>query len=214
MIARVHQEELMHRRPPAPEPEVPAELSIPHVPPLEIADYRALQQGQLIELKDGQQGVVLSVDAKADAEACALRYVRVVWPRDGALPLGQICELSATAAAYNGTFLLHGVWFGTSGKLTPERVVIEAIHRGLITARNCGVTWPLPATWQLSAQAAPDLLEIHSRKMLVQHIGCGDQLGRRVGALGGPGLADELARNHQGALPDAPASFACACRAA
>lgn len=147
----------MHRRPPAPEPEIPAELSIPHVPPLEIADYRALQQGQLVELKDGQQGVVLFVDGKADSEACALRYVRVVWPRDGALPLGQVCELSATAAAFNGTYLVHGVWFGSNGKLAADRVVIEAIHRGFITARTCGVPWPLPATWQLSAQAAEQI---------------------------------------------------------
>jgi len=147
----------MHRRPPAPEPEIPAELSIPHIPPLEVADHRVLQQGQLVELRDGQQGVVLSVDAKAENEAPALRYVRVVWPRDGALPLGQVCELSATAAAFNGTYLVHGVWFGSTGKLAAERVIIEAIHRGFITARTCGVAWPLPATWQLSAQAAEQI---------------------------------------------------------
>lgn len=144
----------MHRRPPAPEPEIPAELSLPHVPPIEITNFRELQQGFLIELKDGQQGLILSVEPRAEAEATALRYVRVAWPRDGALPLGQVCELSAMAASFNGTFLLHGVWFAATGKLTAERVVIEAIHRGLITAKNCGVAWPLPATWQLSAQAA------------------------------------------------------------
>lgn len=147
----------MHRRPPAPEPEIPTELSIPHVPPLEVTDFRALQQGQLVELKDGQHGVLLSVDPKAESETCALRYVRVVWPRDGALPLGQVCELSATAASFNGTYLVHGVWFSNRGTLAPERVVLEAIHRGFITARNCGVTWPLPATWQLSAQAAEQI---------------------------------------------------------
>jgi len=38
----------MHRRPPASEPEVPAELSLPHVPPREVSDFRQLQQGFLI----------------------------------------------------------------------------------------------------------------------------------------------------------------------
>ena len=60
-------------------------------------------------------------------------------------------ELSAAAAGFNGTFWCLE-WFAATGKLTPERVVIEAIHRGLITSKNCGVAWPLPAT--LAAQCA------------------------------------------------------------
>lgn len=147
----------MHRTPSAVEPEVPAELSLPIVPARELTDWRQVQPGQLIELKDGQQGLVLTVAPTAEGEVCALRYVRVTWPRDGALPLGQVCDLSAAAASWNGTLLLHGVWFAATAKVTPERAVIEAIHRGLITSRNCGVTWPMPATWQLSAQAAEQI---------------------------------------------------------
>ena len=35
----------MHRRPPASEPEVPAELSLPHVPPREVSDFRRAAAG-------------------------------------------------------------------------------------------------------------------------------------------------------------------------
>ena len=140
------------------EPEIPAELSLPYVPALEVTDWQKLEQGQLIELRDGQQGVVLSVerDAKTD-DAVALRLVRVTWPRESALPLGQVHELNVESARTHGTFLVHGAWYTNKGTLTAERVVIEAIRRGFITARSCGVAWPLAATWQLSAQATEEI---------------------------------------------------------
>jgi hypothetical protein len=150
----------MTRPLPAAEPEIPAELTMPYVPARELEDWRQLEQGQLIELSDGQQGVLLSVDGSLrpdQAESKALGYVRVAWPRDGALPLGQTVELSAAAAGANGKFLVHGAWYSPKGTLSAERVIIEAIRRGLITPRNCGVAWPLAATWQLSGQAAEEI---------------------------------------------------------
>ena len=149
----------MKRPPPAAEPEIPAELSLPYVPAKEIADWKALEQGQLVELRDGQQGLLLSVerDKATTDDAVALRLLRVSWPRDSALPLGQVNELSVAAARENGTFLVHVTWYAGKGVLNAERVVIEAIRRGLITPRNCGVPWPLAATWQLSAQATEEI---------------------------------------------------------
>lgn len=139
------------------EPEVPESLSIPCTQAQEISDWRTLQTGQLIELSDGQQGVLLSVVKTATEEETALRYVRVSWPKDGALPLGQSCDLSATAASLNGRFRMLGAWFGGKGELAADRVVMEAIYRGHITSKTCGVPWPLPSTWQLSAQAAEQI---------------------------------------------------------
>jgi hypothetical protein len=149
----------MKRPPPPAEPEIPAELSLPHVPAREVAEWQKLELGQLIELRDGQQAVVLLVDTSAEdkIEALALRLLRVTWPQDSALPLGQVFELTVAAARANGTFLVHGAWYGGKGVLQAERVVIEAIRRGLITPRNCGVAWPLAATWQLSAQATLEI---------------------------------------------------------
>jgi len=147
----------MKRPPPAAEPEIPAELSIPFIPAKEVKDWRQLEQGQLIELRDGQQGVLLSVVGTAAKDAVALRLVRVAWPRENALPLGQIFELSADEATAGCPFLLHGVWYSSKGTLASERVVIEAIQRGLITVRTCGVAWPLAPTWQLSEQAAEEI---------------------------------------------------------
>lgn len=147
----------MKRPPPPAEPEIPAELSIPFAPAKEYLDWRQLEQGQLVELRDGQQGVLLSVAAAAEKDAVALRLVRVVWPRDNALPLGQVFELSAAEATAGAPFLVHGVWYTAKGVLAPERVVIEAIQRGLITVRTCGVAWPLAPTWQLSEQAAEEI---------------------------------------------------------
>lgn len=150
----------MKRPLPAAEPEIPAELSLPYIPAQEVVDWQKLEPGQLIELPDGQQGVLLFVDKTLRPEqtdAIALRMVRVAWPRQSALPLGQVFELSVAAARANGTFLVHGTWYTAKGTLFAERVVIEAIRRGLITPRNCGVAWPLAATWQLSEQAAQEI---------------------------------------------------------
>jgi hypothetical protein len=150
----------MKRPPPAAEPEIPAELSLPYVPAKEVADFRQLESGQLVELRDGQLGMVLAVETALkpeQTEAVALCLVRVGWPRDSALPLGQVFELSLGAARDNGTFMVHGTWYAPKGTLSPERVVIEAIRRGLITPRTCGVAWPLAATWQLSEQAAEEI---------------------------------------------------------
>ncbi len=150
----------MKRPPPAAEPEIPAELSLPYVPAQEVTDWQKLEQGQLIELRDGQQGVLLSVNRAAQVEQtepAALSLVRVTWPRTSALPLGQVFYLSAADAKSHGTFLVHGTWYTAKGTLAAERVVIEAIRRGLITPRNCGVAWPLAATWQLSEQAAEEI---------------------------------------------------------
>jgi len=150
----------MKRPPSSAEPEIPAELSMPYVPAREVADWRQLETGQLVELRDGQQGVVLSAEqslAENNAEAVALRLVRVAWPRESALPLGQVFELSAGEAGRHGVFLVHGTWYTAKGTLQAERVVVEAIRRGMITPRNCGVAWPLAATWQLSAQAAQEI---------------------------------------------------------
>lgn len=147
----------MKRPPPPAEPEIPAELSLPHVPAREVGDWRQLEMGQIVELRDGQHGVVLFVNVSDGSEDVALRLVRVSWPRESALPLGQVFELTVAAAQENGPFQVHGAWYGGKGVLNAERVVIEAIRRGMITPRNCGVPWPLAATWQLSAQATEEI---------------------------------------------------------
>jgi hypothetical protein len=155
----------MKRPPPGAEPEIPTELSLPYVPAREVGDWRQLEQGQVIELRDGQQGVLLTVNpaplaggsGSIDSAALALRFVRTVWPRDSVLPLGQTVELTAEQAAAQGPILVHGAWYTAKGVLLAERVVIEAIARGLITVRSCGVRWPLAATWQLSNQATDEI---------------------------------------------------------
>lgn len=147
----------MKRPPPPAEPEIPAELSLPCVPAQEVPEWQKLAMGQLVELHDGQLGVVLFVNASDGSEDVALRLLRVGWPRESALPLGQVFELTVAEAQENGPFLLHGSWYAGKGVLQAERVVIEAIRRGMITPRNCGVAWPLAATWQLSAQATEEI---------------------------------------------------------
>ena len=56
-----------------------------------------------------------------------------------------------------GPLRVLGVWYAPTAVPRPERVVLEAIRRGFITARTCGVPWPLAPTWQLSAQAAEQI---------------------------------------------------------
>src|SRR5580693_5435286 len=104
----------MKRPTPTADIDIPAELSMPFVPPKEVTDWRQLEQGQLVELRDGQHGVVLSVERTAEptaepaaAEAVVLRLLRVAWPRENPLPLGQALELAAAAAGESGPFLVH-----------------------------------------------------------------------------------------------------------
>ena len=81
-----------------PDHEIPQELQPPPTPAHEAADLFGIVPGQLVELRDGQQVVVLSlVSAGIDAEAHATAtVVRVRWPRSGPLPLGVSLTLLST----------------------------------------------------------------------------------------------------------------------
>lgn len=142
-----------------PDHEIPQELQPPPTPAHEAADLFGIVPGQLVELRDGQQVVVLSlVSAGIDAEAHATAtVVRVRWPRSGPLPLGVSLTLLSTDDLAQGPLQVLGAWFHEKSVPGPERVVLEAIHRGLITKASCGVPWPLSSTWQLSPQAAAQI---------------------------------------------------------
>lgn len=144
----------MHRHPPAHEPEMPADLALPSVNAHTVAHYSALASGYLIELADGQQAVLIAVKKDAHGGQPALSAVRVSWPRDGVLPLGETYVLSAEEAQAEQPIKVVGAWFSATATVSAERVVLEAIRRGLITPRTCGVPWPLANTWQLSESAA------------------------------------------------------------
>lgn len=141
---------------PPPEPEVPADLSLPAIPTHELSDWRALAPGQLAEFPDGQQAIVIAVDKNATVGP-ALTLLRVAGPRDTVTPLGEVYQLSDKAAAAVLPVRVIGAWYPSAAVPLPERIVLEAIRRGLITSRNCGVAWPLVSTWQLSEQAAAQI---------------------------------------------------------
>ena len=148
-----------------PDHEIPQELQPPPTPAHEAADLFGIVPGQLVELRDGQQVVVLSlVSAGIDAEAHATAtVVRVRWPRSGPLPLGVSLTLLSTDDLAQGPLQVLGAWFHEKSVPGPERVVLEAIHRGLITKASCGVPWPLSSTWQLSPQAAAQIERFRRR---------------------------------------------------
>lgn len=141
------------------QPEIPVELAPPPTPEHEVPDLLAVQAGQLIELRDGQRVVVASlVSAGIDAEAHAItQVVRVGWATGSALPLGVSLQLLSTDELAQGPIKILGAWFHEKTVPPVERIVVEAIHRGLITPRTCGVPWPLSPTWQLSEQAATQI---------------------------------------------------------
>lgn len=142
-----------------PDLEVPAELRPPPTPAHPVPDLLGVVPGQLVELRDGQAVVVLSlVQAGIDAEAHATAtVVRVSGARAGVLPLGVSFVLLSTDDLAQGPLQVQGAWYHEKSVPPAERVVIEAIHRGLITPKSCGVPWPLSATWQLSDQASAAL---------------------------------------------------------
>lgn len=142
-----------------PDHEIPPELQPPPTPVHEVADLFGVVAGQLVELRDGQRVVVLSlVHAGIDAEAhVTATAVRVGWPGTGPLPLGVSLTILSTDDLAQGPLKVLGAWFHEKSVPGPERVVLEAIHRGLITQASCGVPWPLSPTWQLSPQAAAQI---------------------------------------------------------
>lgn len=145
------------RPPPEPELAIPPELSLPLEHPLEIKDWHALVPGQLVELSDGQQVLLLTVEKTGAEPAVALEMVRVKSPRDAVHPLGLTLTMTpseALAETMNGPLKVLGAWYPAERVPVAERVVIEAIRRGFITKRTCGVPWPLGPSWQLSEQAA------------------------------------------------------------
>ena len=137
------------------EPEVPAELSLPEVPAHQVAALDAAAPGQLVELGDGQKVLLLSL-GKAEGATTATG-VRVGWPRGAVLPLGETVALSDKDAAVQGPLQVLGAWYGPQRVPAADRVLLEAIRRGFVTRRTCGVPWPLALTWQLSAQAAEQI---------------------------------------------------------
>ena len=145
----------MMRPPPAAEPEIPAELSLPPTPALEVPGLAAVAPGQLVELRDGQQVVLLSISTgESDPIATALR---VSWPRDAVLPLGETVTLKGSDENTQGPLRVLGAWFGPQAVPKPEQVLLAAVRRGFITGRTCGVAWPLAPRWQLSEQAAEQI---------------------------------------------------------
>jgi len=145
----------MKPSPPPAEPEIPADLSLPPLLAHEVSGLAAVAPGQLVELTDGAQVVVLSLATSEDgAHATALR---VSWPRHGVPPLGEIVTLKEASELARGPLRVLGAWYAPAAVPRPERIVLEAIRRGFITARTCGVPWPLAPTWQLSVQAAEQI---------------------------------------------------------
>lgn len=148
------------RPPPEPEPEIPADLGYPPDRIVEVSDWREIVPGQLVELRDGQQGLVVKVDKTAGDSAAAVTFVRVTSPRGASVPLGLTVTLTPAEAASeteSGPLHVLGAWYPPARIPSTERVLIEAIRRGFVTKRTCGVTWPLAATWQLSEQAAAQI---------------------------------------------------------
>lgn len=145
----------MKPSPPPAEPEIPADLSLPPMLAHEVPGLGAIAPGQLVELTDGSQVLVMSLATSADgAHATALR---VSWPRRGVPPLGEVVALDEKSELARGPLRVLGAWYAPTGVPRPERIVLEAIRRGFITARTCGVPWPLAPTWQLSVQAAEQI---------------------------------------------------------
>jgi hypothetical protein len=147
----------MKPAPPPAEPEIPAELSLPPVLAHEVPGLSAVAPGQLVELADGEQLLVMSVSVNASQGGAHATALRVGWPRHGALPLGELVALEEPSARLQGPLRVVGAWYAPAAVPRPERVVLEAIRRGFITARTCGVPWPLAPTWQLSPQAAEQI---------------------------------------------------------
>lgn len=140
--------------PPPPSSSSAHGLTHPEQPAQALASFRAARPGQLVERADGQRLVVLTVRGDASTEdQAALVGVRVGWPLEGVLPLGETVHLSLAEAEEAGPWLLRGAWYAEAATPAAERVVLEAIHRGLITVHTCGVAWPMNALMQLSDQA-------------------------------------------------------------
>lgn len=140
---------------PSCEPEIPPELSLPPVPAHEVPDLAATAPGQLIELMDGQKLLLLSL-GKTDGAATATA-LRVGWPRSAVLPLGETVALSANEPPAQGPLLVLGAWYSPQRVPRVERILLEAVRRGFVTRRTCGVPWPLARSWQLSEQAAEQI---------------------------------------------------------
>lgn len=145
-------------RPAAPptEVEIPYDLAMPAQTDQPVAGLPAVAPGQLVELSDGQQVLILTLSTAAGAEPVA-RALRVCWPRHNVLPLGEVFELQPSDPLTQGTLRILGAWYAPNGVPRSERVLLEAIRRGFITSRTCGVPWPMTATWQLSEQASEQI---------------------------------------------------------
>lgn len=137
------------------EPEIPAELSPPDVPVHQVPALSATAPGQLVELGDGQQVLVLSLGKTA--ETTTATALRVGWPRGAVLPLGETVALTDKDEVAKGPLQVLGAWYSPPCVPPVERVLLESIRRGFITRRTCSVPWPLALTWQLSAQAAEQI---------------------------------------------------------
>jgi hypothetical protein len=133
---------------------MPIDLTLPPTPAREVPDLAAAAAGQLVELTDGQQVVLLTVAVGQNGAATTATAVRVAWARDCTLPLGETLPLQSGVAPANGPLRILGAWYQPQGVPRAERVVREAIRRGFITRNSCGIPWPLATQWQLSEQAA------------------------------------------------------------
>lgn len=145
----------MKPSPPPAEPEIPADLTLPPLLAHEVPGLAAIAPGQLVELTDGSQVLVMSLaTSETGANATALR---VSWPRSGVPPLGEALALEEKSELARGPLQVLGAWYAPAAVPRSERIVLEAIRRGFITPRTCGVPWPLAPTWQLSVQAAEQI---------------------------------------------------------
>jgi hypothetical protein len=123
----------------------------------EVPGLSAVAPGQLVELADGEQLLVMSVSVNASQGGAHATALRVSWPHGGVPPLGEVVALDEKSELARGPLRVLGAWYAPTGVPRPERIVLEAIRRGFITARTCGVPWPLAPTWQLSIQAAEQI---------------------------------------------------------
>ena len=91
-------------RPAAPptEVEIPYDLAMPVHTDQPVAGLPAVAPGQLVELSDGQQVLILTLSTAAGTEPVA-RVLRVCWPRHNVLPLGEVFELQPSDPLTQGT---------------------------------------------------------------------------------------------------------------
>src|SRR5579862_6843995 len=100
---------MSHHHRPMPKESIPLHLPLPEVHERDVFDWRELHPGQLIRLLDEQQLVV--AQCHPDGGARSLCLVRVSWPADGVLPLGEVVWMSAEEADACAPARLLGAWY-------------------------------------------------------------------------------------------------------